>query len=512
METKIILGPPGTGKTEYLLRRIEEELAEGTDPTRIGYFAYTVKAANEARTRAMSRFQHLEKKDFMYFRTLHSLAFRQLGLTKNDVMKDEHFRELSNLLGIKLSNTNRKMDTFGFQLQDDIFAKIVDMARVRNITLKQQFQEVGHLEGGWMKLKYIADGITDYKKSRKLFDFTDMIIQFNESTNEEIVPKFDVFIIDEAQDLLPIQWAMVKKIMDKAARIYVAGDDDQSIFKWAGANPQDLIGLHGERYILDKSYRVPPRIHEIATKLINKIDNRIPKVWKPKGEEKGELHFHTMRAAVYAKMDKGQWLVMTRDNYTLEQLAEEMRLRGFYYSMYGIPSVSAKKLKAINAWTDLTKRKQAISLDNVNAIYHYMSVNRGVKYGFKTMPNADPESLYTHEDLVKKYGLMIPEHKIWHQALDRMPLREVAYIIALLRRKENLNLEPRINLSTIHGAKGGEADNVMLLTDLPRKADESYFNNPDDERRVFYVGMTRAKKALHLVRSETDREFYEAFH
>ena len=167
METKIILGPPGTGKTEYLLRRIEEELAEGTDPTRIGYFAYTVKAANEARTRAMSRFQHLEKKDFMYFRTLHSLAFRQLGLTKNDVMKDEHFRELSDLLGIKLSNTNRKMDTFGFQLQDDIFAKIVDMARVRNITLKQQFQEVGHLEGGWMKLKYIADGITDYKKSVK---------------------------------------------------------------------------------------------------------------------------------------------------------------------------------------------------------------------------------------------------------------------------------------------------------------------------------------------------------
>ena len=137
MKTKIILGPPGTGKTEYLLRRIEEELADGTDPTRIGYFAYTVKAANEARTRAMSRFQHLDKKDFMYFRTLHSLAFRQLGVTKNDVMKDEHFRELSNLLGIKLSNTNRKMDTFGFQMQDDVFAKVIDMARVRNITLKQ---------------------------------------------------------------------------------------------------------------------------------------------------------------------------------------------------------------------------------------------------------------------------------------------------------------------------------------------------------------------------------------
>ena len=75
-----------------------------------------------------------------------------------------------------------------------------------------------------------------------------------------------------------------------------------------------------------------------------------------------------------------------------------------------------------------------------------------------------------------------------------------------------MNQEPRINLSTIHGAKGGEADNVMLMTDLPKKADESYFSNPDDERRVFYVGMTRAKKELHLVRSQTDREFTEAFH
>ena len=136
MKTKIILGPPGTGKTEYLLRKVEAQLEAGIKPDRIGYFAYTVKAANEARTRAMSRFTFLDKKDFIYFRTLHSLAFKQLGLTKDDVMKDNHYKELSDLLGIKLSNTNRKMDSTGFQLQDDVFAKVIDMARVRNVTLK----------------------------------------------------------------------------------------------------------------------------------------------------------------------------------------------------------------------------------------------------------------------------------------------------------------------------------------------------------------------------------------
>ena len=121
-----------------------------------------------------------------------------------------------------------------------------------------------------------------------------------------------------------------------------------------------------------------------------------------------------------------------------------------------------------------------------------MTVKRGVAYGYKGLTNADPEKMYTYDDLVKDHGLLIPDHRIWHHALDRMPAHEVSYIVSLLRRKEKLTDEPRINLSTIHGAKGGEAENVLLLADLPRKADEAYYIDPDNERRVFYVGITRA--------------------
>jgi DNA helicase-2/ATP-dependent DNA helicase PcrA len=516
--TKIILGPPGTGKTEYLLRKVEKKLEEGIKPNRIGYFAYTVKAANEARTRAINKFTNLDKKDFIYFRTLHSLAFKQLGLSKDDVLKDNHYRELSELLGIKLSNTNRKMDNNGFQMQDDIFAKVIDMARVRNITLKQQYQEMPHMQGGWMKIKYISDGITEYKKTRKLFDFTDMIIEFSKSTREDIIPKLDVLIIDEAQDLLPIQWEMVKKIMDKSGEVYIAGDDDQSIFKWAGANPSDLINLQGERYILDESHRVPLEVHKIATNLINKVENRIPKVWSPKKSNiavsRGSVKHHVNRGSVYQQIqkDKGEWLVLTRDNYTLEQIADEMKTKGFYFSMHGQPSVSKKRLTAIMAWTNVAKNKKAITYDEVKTMYHYMTVRRGVEYGHKGLSNADPEANFTYEELCVYHGLLVPAHRIWHHALDRMPAHEVTYIVSLLRRKEKLSHEPRINLSTIHGAKGGEADNVALLSDLPRKADEAYYKDPDNERRVFYVGITRAKKNLHLVRSDTDREFAEMFH
>ena len=527
MATKIILGPPGTGKTEYLLRHVEEELADGTDPKRIGYFAYTVKAAEEAHTRAMNRFKELDKKDFIYFRTLHSLAFKQLGLATTDVMGDAHYKELSNLLGIKLTNTNRRMDSFGAGTQDDMCARIIDIARARNVSLRQQFQEVGHIEGGWMKLKYVSDGISKYKEERKLYDFTDMIIEFiAKATLENIVPDLDVLIIDEAQDLLPIQWKMVKILMNSSDRSYVAGDDDQCIFKWAGASAEDLIGLKGERYILDQSHRIPKRIHRVATSLIGRVQNRIPKLWKAKvkpikdedgnitgyKEEEGDLQFHNMREAVYQEMDKGEWLIMTRDNYTLEQISEDLRQRGLYFSRFGTPSVSEKKLRAINAWTDLTQRDKSITLNEVRSIYHYLSVRVGVAYGHKSMPDADPDVLYDYEHLVTNHGLLLSHEKLWHEALDRMPMREVVYIVAALRRQQNLNRAPRINISTIHGAKGGEADNVMLLTDMPRKADESYFQNPDDERRVFYVGMTRAKKALHIVHSQSNREFREAFY
>ena len=59
--------------------------------------------------------------------------------------------------------------------------------------------------------------------------------------------------------------------------------------------------------------------------------------------------------------------------------------------------------------------------------------------------------------------------------------------------------DPLINLSTIHAAKGGEADKVVLFTDLSRAGRIEMQRDPDDTNRVFYVGATRAKKELHVI-------------
>ncbi len=73
--------------------------------------------------------------------------------------------------------------------------------------------------------------------------------------------------------------------------------------------------------------------------------------------------------------------------------------------------------------------------------------------------------------------------------------------------EEAKSKDPKINISTIHGAKGGEADNVMLLTDLSRKSQEAMERDSDDECRVFYVGATRAKENLHIIQPQRDGGF-----
>jgi superfamily I DNA/RNA helicase len=84
---------------------------------------------------------------------------------------------------------------------------------------------------------------------------------------------------------------------------------------------------------------------------------------------------------------------------------------------------------------------------------------------------------------------------------------ERSYILSMLRSGEKITKKPRIKLSTIHSAKGGEATNVVLLTDIPYRTWKSYEKSPDDDTRVFYVGLTRAKENLHIIQPSTNKYF-----
>ena len=110
------------------------------------------------------------------------------------------------------------------------------------------------------------------------------------------------------------------------------------------------------------------------------------------------------------------------------------------------------------------------------------------------------ESAPQFQEILKNVDTKIKTDKVWFDAFDDLNFRTINYIRSMRRNGENLKEAPRIKLSTIHSVKGGEEDNVMLLTDLTHNTNKSYRKNPDDETRLFYVGATRTKENLHIIR------------
>ena len=117
------------------------------------------------------------------------------------------------------------------------------------------------------------------------------------------------------------------------------------------------------------------------------------------------------------------------------------------------------------------------------------------------------ESSYDIATLKQSYGLKTDN--VWFEAFDDAPRRDVDYLRKMRSNGEKLNEAPRITLSTIHGAKGGEAQNVVLLTDLSENTMKAYEKNADDENRLFYVGATRTKEHLHVISPKQEYKGYK---
>ena len=167
MQTKIfrIYGPPGTGKTTALLNKVDEALRQGIPPSKIGYFAFTRQAAYEAvDLRACQRFG-LDENQLPWFRTLHSFALRLSGIRAEQVMQNEHYKELSDTIGIKLVPDNGGGDNmFESSANADPYLSIINLARLKKIPLRKQYnQSDSNID--WMTLSYVARSIQSYKKT-----------------------------------------------------------------------------------------------------------------------------------------------------------------------------------------------------------------------------------------------------------------------------------------------------------------------------------------------------------
>ena len=472
-----VIGPPGTGKTRRLLNEVQKYVKKGVSVNRIGYFAFTRKAAGEARDRYLNVETHLSKKDIKHFQTLHSLAFNNLGLKEENVMQELNYKRIGEECGIQVTYASYETNSWnGIFSSDSEYLNLINLARVRQTSPLEELDRNEHLgKIERFKLDAIAKEITDYKEVNGLIDFTDMLDKFLIKGN--VSNKFDVIFVDEAQDLSLIQWKMIEKIeKDNQCDVWVAGDDDQAIFGWAGADVDSFIDWEAKEIPLQQSERVPSEIQIKALQIIDRVqDNRLNKDYFPK-KEAGEILMQFKLSAV--DMTKGEWLILARTNPLLKPIPRYLKSQGLFFETAQGNSIGKTLFEDIGYWNQMRKGEKIPEVQEQRVL--------------ERMSKRD-------------------ETQTWYDAFDQVVPSTKDYLRSMLANGEDLSKTPRIKVSTIHGAKGGEATNVVLFLNQTlntMKAAKKSVIKQDEEYRVWYVAVTRTIQKLYLIKcNNRQKEF-----
>lgn len=497
----LIFGPPGTGKTTTLVEIFSKHLLAGTPMDRMAYVSFTKRAATEAKERVAKK-HGINPASLRWFRTLHSLAYQFLGIQRTEVMGPKDYARISLMMGQPLSIPGVPHAIADGATYGDKILFYESQARVKGLTLTQLWKSLPTHEAialaDMLHAEYV---LMRYKKNTRKLDFIDLINRFVEVGKASA---FDVVIVDEAQDLSPRQWDMVEIICKGCKNVYVAGDDDQAIFQWAGADAAQMLRLRGwgEEHILPVSYRVPPAIKGVADQIIARVTGaRAQKVWSANPHTIGRL----VKVPVWHNLDcsSGSWLFLARSQYMLEDIVWWCQNQGYLYeSAVEFGPVRNETIRAFLAWRKLLAGGTVFA-DQALALYD--SLRRGVGYthGHKARVQRQPaDTLFTLKDLQKNYGLMLKAGDPMELVLGRATPTEIAFF------RSSKNNDP-IRISTIHAVKGAEADHVVLLTDMSAATYQGFQVNPDPEHRLWYVAVTRAKQTLIVVEAKNHLLRYE---
>ena len=469
-------GPPGTGKTHKLISRAKAYIRIGTPLDSIGYFAFTKKAAEVARNR-----MPVDSEKLNYFRTLHSFAYDQLQLSDNMVMQPEDYVKIGKKLNIKVKYYDKfnKEEIFYLNIESPYF-KMIGRAMNRCITIEEEYNRNEHNKKEiklWV-LKNLDANLKAYKKTTGKLDFNDMIDRL---VNKPDLPKFKTIFIDEAQDLSPLQWKLFDRLKENTEDMYLAGDDDQAIFAWAGADVNRFIQEPAKEKVLKYSKRISKAVQEQSELPLEKIRGlRKHKVYYPRDFEGESIRINNLDQI---DLTEGKYLILTRTIHRLVDMLKELRKRNLYFQ---------------------TSKGKSFSVTLYNASVNYNSWCRGIELDEKEV-----------KDIIGFIGA--PQDKWnkdieWFDAFEEAKLSEREYIKNMINNGEDLDKPARIQVSTIHAAKGGEEDNIILCLDLgrtPKKVAKKSDDKNDEEHRVWYVAATRARNNLYKLKGKKRSNEYK---
>lgn len=520
-----ILAGPGTGKTRTITHRIAYGVREGVyDPNRVLALTFTARAAGELR----GRLAQLQVPT-VQARTFHAAALRQLGYFWPHVVggpmprivasKSNTIAEAATRLGVRVDPA--QVRAIGEQ---------IEWRKVRELT-HDQFAEalstgIQPLSAGLTaeQLVEFSETYEQIKDERRTIDFEDVLLatagmlETETWITQQVREQYRFFVVDEYQDVSPLQHKLLRLWLGNRRELCVVGDAAQTIFSFAGASSHYLTDFDREfpdaRTIeLDENYRSTPAILTTANALAGQITHAVSLVSADAEAAAGtapdlvdypdsETEAASIAARIRQLIDDGtaasQIAVLVRTNAQTAPFEQAFQRANIPYRLPGSePFFRRPEVRA--ALTGF--RAAAVAGDNRPLFQVVSDVLRD--RGWSTQRpsgNRELERVWASLD-----ALM--------QLADRAePGMTIAEFSAQLQLRAQLQHEPdldAVTLTTMHAAKGLEWDQVFVAglaegyLPVPQATTEALV---DEERRLLYVAITRARQQLHLSYARTGRQ------
>jgi DNA helicase-2/ATP-dependent DNA helicase PcrA len=563
-----LFGGPGSGKTTALLDRVDELLErDDVDVRDVLVVSYTRAAAAEVRERLAERLDVTPRALRGNVSTMHAKAYELLNLSRGDVVDEddkEGFCEeyglefedeysgaarrtaRSTTLGNKIIATSQWLQRTNRDVADwyDVpFQWDVDEVRLPP-DIDPRAQEGNKYTPTWssdddrVDVPQAIRAWRTYKGEHDVVGFADMLERVQQRS---LVPHVDYLVIDEFQDITTLQYEVYREWRPHMKKVLIAGDDDQVVYAWQGADPNLLLDAdRDEDVVLPNSYRLPSRILNVVNHEIRHIEKRQEKDLNPRKEggtvegiESPTMLDLARNVRYTVERSEGSLMLLFRARYQMFQFIDEFISLGVPFSC----------LTDQRMWTDrLTDYVRAVegveAGDPVTALQVRRLADMLQESAFGT---GDRDDLY---DLVDEYeeaaevddlaAIEVPADEV-DDLVPFMPdgasAGDMVRKVTSFQRKsvkayfdgDYRGMDPdRVRVGTIHSAKGREADHVFVATDLTEKVVEQMaatVEDPtavegveeftsttspvpvltDNERRVFYVGMSRARERLVLL-------------
>lgn len=521
-----VIAGAGTGKTRAITHRIAYASAIGVmDPQKVLALTFTARAAGEMR----ARLRHLGFPQ-VSARTIHSAALRQLlyfwptvfGGRTPDLLtsKTGFLTEAITRAGLASEISGKNRDVVRDIATEIEWAKVNQIAPEDYLdsARKDEFRKTFT---GKISLDHAAQVYAAYetlKKEERAIDFEDVLlltaamIENEREVRERVHDTYRYFTVDEYQDISPLQQRMINAWLGSRQELCVVGDPAQTIYTFAGATPVFLTTFtqrfpEAQVIRLTTGYRSTPEITFAANSVLRHgaLGNELSAT-NEHGEKPEITNFDSPAAETLGVLDQIEKLidagtapadiaVLARTNAQLSTLEKELAKRSIPYQVRNNERFFDRS--DVREFLRLVRQASVIPTEGVS----WLDELRTIAQPFLSGQSLDGIAALLH--LAREISA---DSNISPQSL-RTYLREVEE----RAQQNNPPTMPVITLATLHAAKGLEWERVFLIGAdegmLPFSSTIENEKSLAEERRLFYVGITRAKRDLHISYSSTPSRF-----